>query len=138
YNLPYQQPAVSVHWAAEQTYEYFFTEHDRNSFDNHGTTITSFVHVEKNWDNAAWARNSLIFGDGSNNNPLVELDVVSHEFTHGVTQYEAGLTYANESGALNESFSDIFGKAVDFKTFGEEATWQLGKHFREGGLRDMS
>ena len=80
----------------------------------------------------------MAFGDGSNNNPLVELDVVGHELTHGVTQYEANLQYYYESGALNESFSDIFGKAVEFDTFGDTATWQLAKHYRDGGLRDMS
>ena len=80
----------------------------------------------------------MAFGDGSNNNPLVELDVVGHELTHGVTQYEAGLQYYNESGALNESFSDIFGKAIEFDPFGDTATWQVAKHYRAGGLRDLS
>ena len=68
----------------------------------------------------------------------MELDVVAHELTHGVTQYEANLQYYYESGALNESFSDIFGKAVEFDTFVDSATWQLAKHYRDGGLRDLS
>jgi hypothetical protein len=91
-------------------------------------------------DNAFWlgGHRLLAFGDGSNNNPLVELDVVSHELTHGVTQFEANLQYYNEFGALNESFSDILGKAVEFDVFGDTATWQLAKHFRPGGLRDFS
>jgi hypothetical protein len=94
--------------------------------------------VDTDWDNAAWTGRILIFGDGSNNNPLVELDVVSHELTHGVTQYEADLEYLYESGALNESFSDILSKAVEFTIFGDSASWQLARHYREGGLRDMS
>jgi bacillolysin len=138
YKDPYHKPAVSVQWAAEQAYEYYFKKHNRNSFDNNGSAIKSYVHVDKNMNNAFWTRNLLAFGDGSNNNPLVELDVVAHELTHGVTQYEAGLQYYNEPGALNESFSDIFGKAVEFDTFGDTATWQLARHYQNGGLRDMS
>jgi Zn-dependent metalloprotease len=137
YNSAYNKPAVSVQWAAEQAYEYYFKKHNRNSFDNKGAAIRSYVHVDQDMNNAFWSRNTLLFGDGSNNNPLVELDVVGHELTHGVTQYEAGLQYSYESGALNESFSDIFGKAIEFDTFGDTATWQLGRHYRDGGLRDM-
>jgi Zn-dependent metalloprotease len=138
YNEPYQKVAVSVQWAAEQSYEYYFQTHNRNSYDNFGSSIRSYVHVDVGLNNAFWSRNTLLFGDGSNNNPLVELDVVAHELTHGVTQYEAQLQYYGESGALNESFSDIFGKAIEFNTFGDTATWQLAKYYRTGGLRDFS
>lgn len=138
YNDAYLKPAVSVQWAAEQAYEYYYKKHNRNSFDNNGSAITSYVHVDRNLNNAYWTHNLLAFGDGNNNNPLVELDVVSHELTHGVTQYEAQLQYYNEPGALNESFSDIFAKAVEFDTFGDTATWQIAKYFRDGGLRNMS
>ncbi|HEY5745875.1 MAG TPA: M4 family metallopeptidase [Chryseolinea sp.] len=133
------QTAVSAQWAMEQAYEYYFKKHNRNSFDNIGGMIKSYAHVEEGWDNAVWTGKLLALGDGSNNNPLVELDVISHELTHGVTQYEAGLQYSYESGALNESFSDILGKAVEFDIFGDAAaTWQIGRRFRDGGIRDMS
>lgn len=138
YNTSNFKSGVSVQWAAEQAYEYYFKNHNRNSFDDNGTAITSYVHVDQGLDNAFWASNRLLFGDGSHDNPLVELDVVSHELTHGVTQYEAQLQYYNEYGALNESFSDILGKAVEFSTFGDTASWQLAKHYAYGGLRDMS
>lgn len=138
FSSPYERSAVSVQWAAEQAYEYYFKKHGRRSYDNNGSAVISYVHVDQGWNNAAWSRNKLLFGDGSNNNPLVELDVVSHELTHGVTQYEAQLQYYNESGALNESFSDIFGKAVEFSVFGDTATWQLAKYYQNGGLRDLS
>jgi Zn-dependent metalloprotease len=138
YNDPYHKPAVSVQWAAEQAYEYYFKKHNRNSFDNLGGAIKSYVHIGNFLNNALWNGRIMAFGEGSNNNPLVELDVVGHELTHGVTQYEANLQYYNEFGALNESFSDIFGKAVEFDTFGDTATWQLAKHYRDGGLRDFS
>ncbi len=138
YNDPYHKPAVSVQWAAEQAYEYYFKNHNRNSFDNKGSAIKSYVHVDQNLNNAFWTHNLMAFGDGSNNNPLVELDVVAHELTHGVTQFEAWLQYRNEPGALNESFSDIFGKAVEFDKLSNAATWQMAKHYRDGGLRDLS
>jgi Zn-dependent metalloprotease len=138
YNDPYYRPAVSVQWAAEQAYEYYFKKHNRNSFDNLGGAIKSYVHIGNFFDNALWNGKILAFGEGSNNNPLIELDVVSHELTHGVTQHEANLQYYNEFGALNESFSDIFGKAVEFETFGDTATWQLARHYRDGGLRNLS
>lgn len=138
YNTAYQKPAVSVQWATEQAYEYYFRAHNRNSFDNNGSPIKSYVHVDENLNNAFWTHNLLAFGDGNNNNPLVDLDVVSHELTHGVTQYEANLQYYNESGALNESFSDILGKAVEFDVFGDTATWQMAKHYGVGGIRNLS
>ena len=138
YNEPYQRPAVSVQWAAEQAYEYYFKKHNRNSFDNQGGAIKSYVHVDHNLNNAYWTHNLLVFGDGNNNNPPVELDIVAHELTHGVTQYEANLRYSDEPGALNESFSDILGKAAEFYTFGDTASWKVGKHNRDGGFRDFS
>ena len=138
YNNSYQKPAVSIHWAAEKAYEYYFKKHGRNSFDNFGSEIKSYVHIGRFYDNAVWNGEVLAFGDANRFNQLVELDVVSHELTHGVTQYEAQLQYSFESGALNESFSDIFAKAVEFDTFGDTATWQLAKHSRPGGLRDFS
>ncbi|HTH56590.1 MAG TPA: M4 family metallopeptidase [Cyclobacteriaceae bacterium] len=138
YTASSTKAAVSVQWAAEQAYEYYYKHHNRNSFDNNGTAITCYVHVDQGLDNAFWSYNKLLFGDGSHDNPLVELDVVSHELTHGVTQNEAALQYYGESGALNESFSDILGKSVEFATFGDTATWQMAKHYQSGGLRDLS
>lgn len=139
FNTSYTKPAVSVQWAAEHAFEYYFKKHNRNSYDNKGSAITSYVHVGEGLNNAFWTGSLLAFGDGSNNNnPLVELDVVSHELTHGVTQHEADLQYSYEPGALNESFSDIFAKAVEFYAFGDSATWQLARQYQPGGLRDVS
>lgn len=138
YDQDYVKPAVSAQWAAEKAYEYYYTKHNRNSYDNHGSAIVSYVHVDVNMNNAFWTHNLLAFGDGNNNNPLVELDIVSHELTHGVTQFEARLEYYNEPGALNESFSDILGKAVEFDAFGDTATWIMGKHFGPGGVRNIA
>ena len=114
YSDPFYRTAVSAQWGAEQTFEYYFKKHGRNSFDNLGSAIKSYTRIGGFLDNAMWNGRVMAFGEGSNNNPLVELDVVAHEFTHAVTQYEARLQYYNESGAINESFSDIFGKARSF------------------------
>ncbi|HKK88181.1 MAG TPA: M4 family metallopeptidase, partial [Saprospiraceae bacterium] len=74
-------------------------------------------------------------GDG-NDNPLTGIDVVSHELTHGVTGNSSRLIYRNESGALNESFSDIFGNTVERYALGDSADWLIGRE--NYTLRDMS
>ncbi len=122
------QVGVSVHWAAEATYDYYLSKHNRKSYNNANGVIRSYAHFDNNWFNAQWDGSRMRFGDGNNNTtPLVTLDIVAHEFTHGVTQYEAGLIYANESGALNESFSDIFGNAVEFEVLKTEGSWDMGQ-----------
>ncbi len=127
--------ATDAHWGAEMTYDYFLQEHNRNSYDNQGSKIVSYVHWNQNWFNASWNGIAMRYGDG-NGNPLISIDVVGHELSHGVTGNSAGLVYANESGALNESFSDIFGTALEFKVLGNTASWEVGiLDFR---LRDMS
>lgn len=102
------QTATDVHWGSEMTYDYFNTIHNRNSIDDKGMELLSLVHVGQNWSNASWNGTYMSYGDG-NGNPFTMMAIVSHELTHGVTQHTAGLIYSYESGALNESFSDIFG-----------------------------
>ncbi len=105
---------VSTHWAAEAGYDYYSARHGRESYDNAGGKIVSYAHVDSNFNDAFWDGSRMFFGDGpANQMPLVTLDIVGHELTHGVTQYSANLIYLNESGALNESFSDIFGEALE-------------------------
>ena len=128
---------VSVHWALEHTYDYFLNVLNRNSFDDNGAKLIAYAHYDNAWFNAQWDGSRMRFGDGTGNNvPLVSIDIVSHELAHGVTQYTANLVYENEFGALNESFSDIFGAAVEFRALGAGANWFIG----EGGarLRSMS
>ena len=113
---PNDQAGVSVHWATEGTYDYYLTIHNRNSYNNIGGTLFSYVHFDVDYNNAFWDGTRMTYGDGDGFwfSPLVGIDVIGHELTHGVTQYSANLIYANEPGALNESFSDIFGTAVEF------------------------
>lgn len=107
--------AVQAHWGAEQTYQYFLQEHGRNSFDGEGSVIRSYVHYGSKYNNAFWDGLRMTYGDGDgvNYTPLVSIDIVAHEITHGVTDHSADLVYAYESGALNESFSDIFGEVIE-------------------------
>lgn len=109
--------ALDVHWGVEKTYDYYLKKFNRNSYDNKGGIINCFVNIDE--ENAAWVveTQSLYFGRTTNTSnvilPLTSLDVVSHEFTHGVTQYTSDLDYQGESGALNEGFSDIFAVCVE-------------------------
>jgi Zn-dependent metalloprotease len=124
-NPAIDEAATDAHWGAEVTYDYFLQEHNRNSYDDNGSKIISYVHWDQNWFNASWNGIAMRYGDG-NGNPLISVDVVGHELAHGVTGNSAGLIYANESGALNESFSDIFGNAIEFKVMGNSANWEIG------------
>jgi len=93
----------------------FFRELARNSYDNVGSDIILNVHFGANYNNAFWDGDELTFGDGDGTifvNFAKSLDVVAHEFAHGVTQFTADLDYYSQSGALNESFSDVFGAAM--------------------------
>jgi len=131
------RPGVSVHWASAATYDYYLDSHDRMSYDNQEGRIISFVHYGDNFSNAFWYGyiNMAVYGDGEENKmPLVSLDVVGHELTHGVTQYSAGLIYQNEYGALNESFSDIFGTMIEHYIEGANGDWVLGEDFTPNGM----
>ena len=122
--------AQTAHNHASTTYDYFFNTHGRDSFDGGGATITQSVHYLVNYVNAFWNGSQFVYGDGdgTNSGPLGDaLDVVAHEFTHGVTQHTANLIYRNQSGALNESMSDVFAVLIDADDWlvGED-TWTPG------------
>src|SRR4029079_1426400 len=97
------------------TYNYYLAQHNRNSFDNAGGAIISSVHYCPdagncpNYANAFWNGTQMVYG----NTYASADDVVGHELTHAVTERSAGLLYYNQSGAMNESFSDIFGEKID-------------------------
>lgn len=132
-----QSAGVDAHWGAAITYGYYLSNHGRQSVDDSGLRITSSVHYKRNLVNAYWNGAQMLYGDGDGvtATPLVDLDVVAHELTHGVTQYSANLIYQNQSGALNESVSDIFAMFIDADdyTIGEDS-WLASP----GYLRSMS
>ncbi len=113
-----QSAAVDAQFGIQKSWDYFSSVLGRRGMDGYGGAVESRVHYGSNYNNAfySWNSNRLTYGDGDGSmfNPLVSLDIVGHEFTHGVTDRTASLIYAKESGALNESFSDIFGTAVEF------------------------
>ena len=107
--------ALDAHWGAETTYDYYKLKHSRNSIDNKGFALKSYVHYSTNYVNAYWDGTRMTYGDGSGTTtPLTAMDVCGHEITHGLTSFTANLTYSKEPGAMNEGFSDIFGTAIEF------------------------
>lgn len=119
---------LDAHWGAEMTYDYFFNVHSRNSIDGNGFVLNSYVSFNNNFSNAFWDGSRMTYGDGSGNNtPYAALDVAGHEITHGLTSNTANLVYQDESGALNESFSDIFGISIEFVARPAQANWELGE-----------
>jgi Zn-dependent metalloprotease len=133
--------ATSVHYSVEKTYDFFLTKFGRNSFDNSGGIIQSFVHYGALNNNAFWDGSKLFFGDGDGINltALTSTDIVAHEFGHAITQYSANLYYSGESGALNESFSDIFGVTIDFYANPATANFIVGEqvYINGSGFRNM-
>ena len=119
--------ATDAHWGAEMTYDYYFLEHGRNSIDNTGFALNSYVHYSADFVNAFWDGSRMTYGDGSGGvTPLTSLDIAGHEVTHGLTTFTAGLIYEAESGALNESFSDIFGNAIERYARPGDYDWLVG------------
>lgn len=122
--------AYDAHWGAEKTYDYYWTQHNRDGIDGSGMLMVSYVHYGSNYNNAFWDGTAMTYGDGSGTsggfNPLTAIDVCGHEFTHGVTENTANLVYQNEPGALNESFSDIFGTAIEFYAKPQSANFLIG------------
>jgi Zn-dependent metalloprotease len=136
-----------AHGNAGITYDYYASVLGRDSFNGAGATIMSTVHYQKNYVNAFWNGTQMVYGDGdgSTASPLVVLDVVGHELTHAVTNYSSNLIYKNESGALNEAMSDIFGAAIEAYRDGAVSgnTWKIGEecwtpHIEGDALRYMN
>ena len=99
---------------ADQVYDFYNDVLQRDSIDGNGLELVSSVHYGVDFDNAFWNGGQMVYGDGSGQLFVVggltkAIDVIGHEMTHGVTQYTAGLEYASQPGALNESVSDVFG-----------------------------
>lgn len=142
-NFTSNATGVQAHFGAESTHKYFSQKHGRNSYNNAGAIIKSYVSYSSNYVNAFWDGSRMTYGDGDgvNYGPLVSLDICGHEISHGVTEYSANLVYSYQSGALNESFSDIFGESIEKFASGTN-DWLMGDDIGAGGsggaLRSMS
>jgi Zn-dependent metalloprotease len=114
------------------TYDFFWAEYDRNSIDDEGMPMNATVHFDREYNNAFWNGEQMVFGDGDGelfNRFTISLDVIAHELTHGVTEDEAQLVYFYQAGALNESVSDVFGSLVKqyvLKQTAQQADWLIG------------
>ncbi|MBO9128845.1 M4 family metallopeptidase [Bacillus sp. 165] len=117
FNASYDGAAVDAHYYAGKTYDYYKNTFGRNSYDDKGAQLKSTVHYNRNYNNAFWNGSQMVYGDGDGvtfRSLSGGIDVVGHELTHAVTEYTSGLIYQNESGALNEAISDIFGTIIEF------------------------
>jgi bacillolysin len=136
--------ALDAHWGAEKTYDYWSTVHGRNSFDNAGAAIKSYVHFDNAYDNAYWNGSVMTYGDGSGTyfDVLTSIDVAGHEIGHAVCEKTANLAYQKESGAMNEAFSDIWGACIEYYAAPTKSIWLIGEDIeRRAGhasLRSMS
>ena len=134
-NAAMDEAATDAHWATEMTYDYLKIVHKRNSIDDKGFKLLNYIHWDKQWFNASWNGQFMRYGDGTGTKPLTTVDIGAHEMTHGLTEHSAGLVYQGESGALNESFSDIFGNSVEQYAKPADAKWTMGENI--GAIRDM-
>jgi Zn-dependent metalloprotease len=150
WDSPLQQAAVDAHFGMEKYYDYLSAVHGRNGMDGFGGPFTlpgddpagtrlvaSLVHYGSGYNNAFWNGIRLFFGDGDGVkfSPLVPLDIVGHEMTHGVAQFTAGLIPHGEAGALGESWSDVFGAMTERYVRGESTdTWLIGEQAFTPGI----
>jgi len=116
------------------TYNFYWEVLRRNSIDDQGMPLNGHVHYGRRYNNAFWDGQRMVFGDGDGvltNRFTISVDIMGHELTHAVTEKEAQLIYYAQSGALNESVSDVYGSLVKQYTRGKEAAedadWLIGE-----------
>lgn len=152
--------ALETHWSFSEIYDFFKEEYDRDGFDDENSPVVAFMHTSFFGDprNAAWMSLSdlgedyvggfMFVGDGDYDpetetgayDIFASLDVIAHEYSHGVTGAASGLVYERESGALNEGFADIWGATIEAKVAPEKQTWILGEDFvmiQPSGIRSL-
>jgi bacillolysin len=148
---PGQPAGVDAHYYANVTDDFYRTVFNRDSLDNEGMQMVSTAHYGNRYNNAFWNGSQITYGDGDGTT-FIEfsggLDVSTHEFTHGVTEFTSDLVYQGESGALNESFSDMMGNSSEFYAAQNGLDpaipdWQIGEDIYRGttkvpGFRNMA
>jgi bacillolysin len=136
------QAATDAHFGAEATYDFYQQTFNRNSIDDNGFKLLSYVHYSTNYVNAFWDGLRMTYGDGQLSQDfsiMTALDVCGHEITHGVVENTAGLN-GGEADALNEAFADIFGTSVEWFARPTQHDWIMGKDIMPSGtgIRNMS
>lgn len=143
----YDRASIDAHWGLEKTYDFYFSKFGRNSYDNYGSCIVSYVNYKEenngimiDWPNAKWDgyTHCIYFGRYYNGNSFASLDVAAHELTHGVTQCTSDLNYERESGAINEGMSDVFAACVENEYKTGSQIWKMGEDIISYGMRDLS
>ena len=122
--------AVDAHYYAGVVYDYYKAKFGRNGLNNANMAMKSTVHYSRNYVNAFWNGTQMVYGDGDGVQSVAlsgGLDVIAHEMTHAVDEYEANLVYENQPGALNESMSDVFGTLVEFYAQSSKADYLIGE-----------
>ena len=142
--------ALDAHWGAEKTYDFWMNFFNRSSYDGNGAVIKSYVHYRKvantSLANAFWNGTAMSYGDGNNTvSPLTCVDVCGHEIGHAVCSKTANLVYANQSGGINEGYSDIWGACIE--NYAKNGTiantppsnvWLLAEELGSSPFRSMS
>ncbi len=137
-NAAQDEVATDAHWGAEMTYDFYNTTYGRNSIDNAGFALYSYVHYDVGMVNAFWDGQRMSYGDGGGGTPpLTALDVTGHEITHGLSTFTANFAGGNEPGALNEGFSDIAGKTIEHWARPTNWNWIIGNDLNMP-IRNMS
>ena len=149
-NLNKDNAALDAHWGAEKTYDFWMNNFSRNSYDNLGTSIKSFVHYRSvattSLVNAFWNGSVMSYGDGNaSTGPLTTVDICAHEIGHAVCSATADLVYANQSGGLNEGFSDIWGACIEhyartgsLSGIPSAAVWLIAEQLGSSPFRSMN
>lgn len=126
------------------TFNFFAEKFERNSIDDDGMPLDATVHFGQDYNNAFWNSEQMVFGDGDGeifNRFTIAIDIIGHELAHGVTEDESQLQYFNQSGALNESMSDVFGsliKQYDAKQTASDADWLIGAGLLARGIQGVA
>lgn len=132
HNFLKMDAALDAHWGAMKTYDFFMEKYNRNSIDDNGLAIHNYVNSPmRNVNNAYWdpTTQSMYYGIGVYPyDAFTALDIVAHELGHGITDsYQSSMLYAGETGAINESISDIWGACVEYYAAPNKQHWRLGE-----------
>jgi Zn-dependent metalloprotease len=131
-NVEMDEVALDAHFCTQEYYDMMLDDYGWQGQDGQGKALKAYVHGG-DFANAYWDGDASFYGDGDcNYGPLTTLEVVGHEFTHGMIDYTSRLIYDSESGAINESLADMFGKMLERKTDPANSSWVLGHSFLLG------
>jgi Zn-dependent metalloprotease len=149
-SMPKDKDAKNVLKGSKATWDMYFQAFNRNSIDNLGMPLTQCIHYREDprypYINAFWDGEQMIYGDGDKvffDSFTKDIDIIAHELSHGIIDYTANFEYKFESGALNESFADVFGMMVKHYNRNEsvkKSDWKIGKNILIGpkyALRSM-